>query len=153
MQAQEYMQKAFMQAQIAAKKDEVPVGAIIVDHKSGDIICRAHNLTEHGKDCTCHAEILAIQKACKKLKTNRLRGMDMYVTLEPCAMCAAAVSFARIENLYFGAYDKKNGAVVNGTKFYENEICHHKPTVIGGVYEEKCAEMLKKFFKSKRNKK
>ena len=142
-----------MQAKAAAKKDEVPVGAVIVDALSGIIISRAHNLTEHNKDCTCHAEILAIQKACKKLGTNRLRGMDMYVTLEPCAMCTAAISFARIENLYFGAYDKKNGAAVNGTKFFESEICHHRTRVFGGVYEDKCARILKAFFKNKRNKK
>ena len=153
MTPQEYMEKAYAQAKIAERKDEVPVGAVIVDRKSGKIISRAHNLTEHAQNCTCHAEISAIQKACKKLKTNRLRETDLYVTLEPCAMCAAAISFARIENLYFGAYDKKNGAVVNGVKFYENETCHHKPQVFGGVEEEKCGVILQRFFKNKRNKK
>lgn len=153
MTPQEYMGKAYRQAKIAEKKDEVPVGAIVVERESGKIVSRAHNLTEHGRDCTCHAEILAIQKACKKIGANRLRGMDLYVTLEPCSMCAAAISFARIENLYFGAYDKKNGAVINGTKFYESEICHHKPLVYGGIYEKKCAEILQNFFKNKRNKK
>lgn len=153
MTPQKYMEKAYQQAKIAAAKDEVPVGAIIVEHCSGQIISRAHNLTEHGRDCTCHAEILAIQKACKKIGINRLRGMDLYVTLEPCAMCAAAISFARIDNLYFGAYDKKNGAVCNGVNFYDNETCHHKPAVFGGIYEEKCAKILQDFFKNKRNKK
>ena len=153
MTPQEYMGKAYKQAEVAAKKDEVPVGAIVVEHASGKIISRAYNLTEHSKDCTCHAEILAIQKACKKLRLNRLWGMDLYVTLEPCAMCAAAISFARIENLYFGAYDKKNGGVLNGIKFYESETCHHKPLIYSGICEEKCANILQNFFKNKRNKK
>lgn len=152
MSPEEYMEKAYAQAKIAQKKDEVPVGALVVEHSSGKIISRAHNLTEHSQNCTSHAEILAIQKACKKIKANRLRGMDLYVTLEPCAMCAAAVSFARIENLYFGAYDKKNGAVINGVKFYESSTCHHKPQVFSGICENKCAEILQNFFKNKRNK-
>ena len=152
MTAEEYMQKALLQAMSAGEKDEVPVGAIVVESSSGKIIARAHNMTEHSKDCTCHAEILAIQKACKKLKTTRLRGMDLYVTLEPCAMCAAAISFARIENLYFGAYDKKNGAVVNGVRFFQNETCHHKPKVFGGISEISASKMLKDFFRHKREK-
>ena len=150
MTPQEYMQKALLQASVAEKKDEVPVGALIVDRQTGQIVCRAHNLTEHGKDCTCHAEISAIQKACKKLGSNRLWGMDLYVTLEPCTMCAAAISFARIENVYFGAYDKKNGAIVNGVKFFENETCHHRPSFCGGILETQCSEILKNFFRKKR---
>ena len=151
MTDEEYMQKAIAEAKAAAKEGEVPIGVIVV--AQGRILARAHNLTETLHDVTAHAEMQAITAAANALGGKYLTGCTLYVTVEPCAMCAAAVSFARIENLYFGAYDKKNGAVVNGTKFYENEICHHKPTVIGGVYEEKCAEMLKKFFKSKRNKK
>lgn len=152
MTNEQYMQKAFAQALIAAKKDEVPVGAVIVDQKNGKIVSRAHNLSEHSKDCTAHAEILAIQKACKKLGTNRLREMDLYVTLEPCPMCAAAISFARIEHLYFAAYDEKNGAVVNGVKFYENKTCHHKPVCCGGIMQNESSALLKNFFKNKRKK-
>jgi len=150
MTREQYMKKALAQALAAYKKDEVPVGALIVDTKSGKIISRAHNLSEHSKDCTAHAEILAIQKACKKLGTNRLRGMDIYVTLEPCAMCAAAISFARIEHLYFAAFDKKNGAAANGVKFYESRTCHHKPLFCGGILQDEASRLLKTFFKSKR---
>ena len=152
MQAEKYMKIALSQAQKAAEKDEVPVGAVVVEHKTGNIICRAHNLSEHKRDCTAHAEILAIQKACKKLKTNRLRGMDIYVTLEPCTMCAAALSFARIENIFFGAYDAKNGAIANGVKFYENQTCHHKPNVVGGILAQNASDLLKRFFSEKRHK-
>lgn len=152
MTDEEYMKKALRQALCAAKNDEVPVGAIVVEQKSGKIISRAHNLTEHSKDCSAHAEILAIQRACKKLKTNRLRGMDLYVTLEPCTMCAAAISYARIENLYFGAFDEKNGAISNGIKFYEQSTCHHKPSWKGGILIDECSKILKMFFLQKRNK-
>ena len=152
MTDEEYMKKALQQALCAAKKDEVPVGAVVVEHKSGKIISRAHNLTEHFKDCTAHAEILAIQRACKKLKSNRLWGMDLYVTLEPCTMCAAAISYSRIENLYFGAFDEKNGAISSGIKFYEQPICHHKPAYSGGILADECSKILKMFFLQKRNK-
>lgn len=147
-----YMQKAFEQAQKAAKKDEVPIGAVVVDPQSGKIIARAHNLSEHFDNALAHAEILALNKACKKLKQNRLRGMDLYVTLEPCTMCAAAISFMRIEHLYFGAKDIKGGAIENGVRFYDAATCHHKPLVEGGIMETECAQILKDFFKSKRRK-
>lgn len=147
-----YMQKAFELAQKAAINDEVPIGAIIVDNKSGEIISEAYNLSEHVLDATAHAEIIAIRKACVKLGTNRLRGMNLYVTLEPCTMCATAISFARIENLYFGAFDTKGGAVVNGVKFYESPTCHHRPNVQGGIMEAECSQILKDFFKAKRKK-
>ena len=150
MTAEEYMQIALKCAAKAAEKDEVPVGAIVVNHLSGEIIAKAHNKSAHGTDLTAHAEILAIQKACKKLKTTRLWDMDMYVTLEPCTMCAAAISFARISNLYFGATDEKGGAVVSGVKFYESQTCHHRPTVHSGILEQPCSEILKSFFKAKR---
>jgi len=153
MSPQDYMKKALEEAIKAQDSDEVPVGAIVVDSKTGEIVGSAHNLTEHTGDCTCHAEILAIREACAKTKNNRLRDMDIYVTLEPCAMCAAAISFARIRNLYFGALDKKNGAVVNGIKFYDNETCHHKPFVFSGIMENETSEIMKKFFKTKRKQK
>lgn len=147
-----YMQRAFELAQQAAHNDEVPIGAIIVDSSTGQIISESYNLSEHILDATAHAEIIAIRKACEKLGTNRLRGMDLYVTLEPCTMCAAAISFARIENLYFGAFDTKGGAVVSGIKFYESSTCHHRPNVQGGIMEAECSQILKDFFKAKRKK-
>lgn len=150
MTHEEYMKTALEYAKKAAAKDEVPVGAIIVNPITGEIVAKAHNKSAHGADLTAHAEILAIQKACKKLQTTRLWDMDMYVTLEPCTMCAAAISFARIANLYFGAADEKGGAVINGVKFYEAPTCHHRPNVQGGILQEKCSEILKNFFKAKR---
>lgn len=152
MTPQEYMQKALDLAITASHQDEIPVGCLIVDSNSGEIITSSHNLSQHTEDATAHAEILAIREACKKLNQNRLWDMDMYVTLEPCTMCAAAISFARIKNLYFGAYDEKGGAVINGVKFYEQKTCHHKPNVVGGILEEECSQILKDFFKNKRNK-
>jgi tRNA(Arg) A34 adenosine deaminase TadA len=118
--------------------------------KDGKVIAKAHNLKERLKSPCAHAEILAINEACRKIDNWRLTGAEMYVTLEPCTMCAAAISFARIKNLYFGAYDEKGGAVVNGIKFYEQKTCHHKPNVVGGILENECAQILKDFFKNKR---
>ena len=117
------MEIALKEAQKAFLQDEVPVGAVIVD-ADGNIIAKAYNKTEYGFDPTAHAEINAIRKACKKLKTKRLWNCCMYVTLEPCTMCAAAISFARIEKLFIGAYDEKGGAVANGVRFFESSACH-----------------------------
>ena len=150
MTPEEYMQKALNLAKISATQDEIPVGCLIVDSATGEIITSTHKLSQHSEDATAHAEILAIRQACQILKQNRLWDMDMYVTLEPCTMCASAISFARIKNLYFGAYDEKGGAVINGVKFYEQKTCHHKPNVVGGILEEKCSQILKDFFKNKR---
>lgn len=150
MTPQEYMQYCLTLAQQAYAADEVPIGAIVVNPETGDIISEAYNLSEHGSDATAHAEVLAIRRACEKLGINRLRDMDLYVTLEPCTMCAAAISMARIKTLYFGAHDTKGGAVTNGVRFYEAATCHHKPNVIGGIMEEECGEILKKFFRQKR---
>ena len=146
------MQRALSLAARAAEQDEVPVGAVIVNPDSGEIISEAHNLSEHGLDALAHAEIIAIRKACEKLGVNRLRDMDLYVTLEPCTMCAAAISFSRIKNLYFGAYDEKGGAVVSGVKFFDAPTCHHRPNVQGGILEMDCSLILKDFFKRKREK-
>ena len=150
MTPDEYMQLALVQAQLAAEIDEIPVGCLIVNPSGNEIIASTHNRNQHTFDATAHAEILAIRQACEKISQNRLWDMDMYVTLEPCAMCAAAISFARIKNLYFGAYDEKGGAVVNGVKFYEQKTCHHKPEVHGGIMEKQCSEILKQFFQNKR---
>ena len=150
MTTEEYMQIALKVAQKAYKADEVPVGAVIVNPQTQEIITQAHNTSAHGFDSSAHAEIVAIRKACRKLKSARLWDMDMYVTLEPCTMCTAAISFARIKNLYIGALDEKNGAIVNGVKFYDSPTCHHRPNVYSGILQEQCSEILKSFFKSKR---
>ena len=152
MSHEDFMKQAIALANQAASQDEIPVGCLIVDPITNTIIAQAHNLSQHTEDATSHAEIIAIRQACKKLKQNRLWNMDMYVTLEPCTMCAAAISFARIKNLYFGAFDEKGGAVTNGIKFYEQPTCHHRPNVKGGILEQQCSEMLKKFFQNKRHK-
>lgn len=146
------MERALALAAYAAEQDEVPIGAVVVNPENGEIVSEAYNLSEHVADASAHAEILAIRKACEKLKCNRLRGMDLYVTLEPCTMCAAAISFARIQNLYFGAVDAKGGAVVSGVKFYDSPTCHHRPEVQGGIMEQECGQILKDFFKAKREK-
>jgi len=150
MNHQDYMKIALKEAQKASREDEVPVGALIVDPATGEIVAKAHNLSEHGKDAIAHAEIEAMRKACKKLKQNRLRGLHMYVTLEPCTMCAAAISLIRISKVYFGATDKKGGAIVSGVRFYEAGTCHHRPEFEGGVMEEECSALLRLFFKGKR---
>lgn len=146
------MERALALAAYAAEQDEVPIGAVVVNPENGEIVSEAYNLSEHVADASAHAEILAIRKACEKLKCNRLRGMDLYVTLEPCTMCAAAISFTRIQNLYFGAVDAKGGAVVSGVKFYDSPTCHHRPEVQGGIMERECGQILKDFFKAKREK-
>lgn len=148
-----YMSRALELARMAAKADEVPIGAVVVNPLTGEIVGEGYNLSEHSADATAHAEIIAMRQACEKLKQNRLRDMDLYVTLEPCTMCAAAISFMRINNLYFGARDAKGGAVVSGVKFYEAPTCHHKPTVESGILQEECAQILKDFFAAKRKKK
>jgi len=150
MTHEDYMQLALDEAQKATEIDEIPVGCLIVNPLTNEIIAASHNLNQHTFDATAHAEILAIRQACEKLSQNRLWEMNMYVTLEPCTMCAAAISFARIKNLYFGAYDTKGGAIVNGVKFYEQKTCHHKPNVYGGILETPCSQILKEFFKNKR---
>lgn len=150
MTKDEYMQIALDLARKAATEDEVPVGAIIVNPTTEEIIAQAYNQSAHSGDATAHAEILAIQRACKKLNTTRLWDLDMYVTLEPCTMCAAAISFARIHKLYFGAEDTKGGAVINGVKFYEAPTCHHRPKTESGIMAEACSAVLKDFFKTKR---
>lgn len=144
------MQCAIHQAEKAYAQDEVPVGAVIVDSLSGDIIAVAHNEMEQQKDPTAHAEMLAIRRAIVSKGEGRLRDCDLYVTLEPCPMCAQAISFARIRRLYFGAYDSKGGGVDHGAKIFNASSCHHSPEVIGGLEEKECAQLLKKFFENKR---
>ena len=146
----EYMKKALNEAKKAFLLDEVPIGACIIDPKTGKIIAKAYNKTEYGSDVTAHAEILVLRKACSKLKSKRLWGLDLYVTLEPCTMCAAAISFARIRRIVYGATDKKGGAIESGVKFYQSNTCHHKPEVISGILADESAKLLKDFFQKKR---
>ncbi len=150
IQREKPMIMAIDQAAQAEKQGEVPVGAIIINAVTKEILASAYNLTETRKDPTAHAEILAIRQACEKLGTPRLANCDMYVTLEPCPMCAQAISFARIRRLYFGAYDAKGGGVENGPRIFHQSTCHHKPEVVGGMEESICASLLKQFFVSKR---
>lgn len=137
-------------AQKAYESDEVPVGAVVFDTKTGAVVAAAHNQTERQKNPAAHAELLAIQKACRKLKVKRLTGYSLFVTLEPCAMCAGAVAWARLDALYFGAYDVKTGAVNQGACVFSHPQTHHKPVVQGGVHEEVCGALLTDFFKQKR---
>jgi len=143
-----FMQCAFAQAKSAEAAGEVPIGAVIV--KDGNVITSAHNLTETKNDPTAHAELIAIRTACEQLKTPRLTDCDLYVTLEPCAMCAAAISFARIRRLYYGALDPKGGGVEHGARFFLQATCHHKPEIYSGIAEQECGELLKAFFQSRR---
>lgn len=145
-----YMDLAIKEAIAAGKRGEVPIGAVIVDPKNGKIISRAGNRTEEDNDPTAHAEVLALRLASAKLKSPRLPGLDLYVTLEPCTMCATALSFARIRRLYFGAYDPKGGGVDHGACFYNQATCHHAPEVYGGIQEQACADLLKDFFQARR---
>lgn len=147
-QNQNFMALALEVAERAAMRDEVPVGAILVHDKR--ILVRAGNRVETDNDPTAHAEILAIQAAAKILGAPRLNDCDLYVTLEPCTMCAAAISFARIRRLYFGAYDLKGGGVENGIRFYGKNTCHHTPDVFGGIAESDCRNLLQNFFKQRR---
>lgn len=144
------MQHALAAARKAGERDEVPIGAVVVDGATGTIVAMAGNCMEALGDPTAHAEMLALRAALAKTGTGRLDGHDIYVTLEPCPMCAAAISFARIRRLYFGAYDPKSGGVEHGPKVFDHATCHHKPEVVGGVEEEAAASLLKEFFREKR---
>jgi tRNA(adenine34) deaminase len=139
---------ALDEARAAGSRGEVPVGCVVV--REGEVIARAGNRTLADKDPTAHAELLAIRAAAVKLGSERLTGCDLYVTLEPCAMCAAAMSFARIRRLYFGAGDPKGGAVENGGRFFAQATCHHRPEVYGGINESESAALLREFFVARR---
>jgi tRNA(adenine34) deaminase len=139
---------AFQEAQQAALEDDVPVGAVII--LEGKIIAQAGNRVERNHDPTAHAEILVIREAAALLKTPRLVGCDLYVTLEPCAMCAQAMAHARIRRLYFGAYDPKGGGVEHGSQVFSQKTCHHRPEVVGGVREQECGQLLREFFQARR---
>ncbi len=142
------MGEALAEAEAAATRGEVPIGAVLV--RAGEIVARAGNRTRELSDPTAHAEMLVIRDASTRLASERLGEADLYVTLEPCAMCAGAISFARIRRLYFGAVDEKGGAVVSGVRFFASPTCHHAPDVYSGFGEVKASEMLKRFFQEKR---
>jgi tRNA(adenine34) deaminase len=148
MASPSFMQFALEEARAAAARGEVPVGCVIV--RDGAVIARAGNRTLADKDPTAHAELLAIRQAAAALGTERLTDCDLYVTLEPCAMCATAMAFARIRRLYFGAPDPKGGAVENGVRFFSAATCHHRPEVYGGINENDAGALLKEFFQARR---
>lgn len=142
------MDIALEEARSSAARGEVPVGAVI--SRGGEIIARAGNRMREGHDPTGHAEIAAIRAACEALGTERLVGCDLHVTLEPCTMCAAAISLARIERLYFGAEDPKGGAVTSGVRFFAQPTCLHVPQVYDGIGAQESAQMLQAFFAQRR---
>jgi len=142
------MELAIKQAFIAKDNGEVPIGAVLVHN--GKIVAQSGNLTIAQSDPTAHAEINVIRERCNELGDQRIPDHDLYVTLEPCPMCAAAISNARIRRVVFGAYDPKGGGVDHGAKIFTHDTCHHKPEAIGGVMEQTCADILKDFFEGKR---
>jgi tRNA(adenine34) deaminase len=139
---------AFEAARQAAEAGDVPVGAAVA--RKGEVIARAGNRTLRDRDPTAHAEMLVIRETCARLGTERLIDCDLYVTLEPCAMCAGAISLARIRRLYFSASDPKGGAVEHGARFFSQPTCHHAPEVYGGIRESDAAELLREFFRLRR---
>jgi tRNA(adenine34) deaminase len=147
-QSSSFMELALAEARTAAARGEVPVGCVIA--QDGAVIARAGNRTLAERDPTAHCELLAIRAAAATLGTERLVDCDLYVTLEPCAMCAAAMSFARIRRLYYGAADPKGGAVDNGVRFFASPTCHHRPDVYGGIGEAEASALLRDFFAARR---
>ncbi len=142
-----YMRLALEEAKQAYLQNEVPVGAILVHKDTGDIVVRSGNLTIKDADPTSHAEITCIRKLCKQLGVQRIPDYDLYVTLEPCPMCSAAISYARINRVIFGATDEKSGGLNDHLNLYEFKQIHHKPTVTRGVMAQECGQILKDFFK------
>jgi tRNA(adenine34) deaminase len=142
------MQAALQEAQAAGERGEVPVGCVVV--RDGEILARAGNRTLQDRDPTAHAEMLALRAAATAIGSERLTGCDLYVTLEPCAMCAAAISFARVRRLYYGAADPKGGAVESGVRLFASPTCHHRPEVYGGIGEARSAALLRDFFAARR---
>jgi len=148
MTAQSFMDLALKQAEIAASSGEVPIGCVVVH--DGAVIAQAGNRTLTDRDPTAHAEMVALREAAQKLGRDRLTDCDLYVTLEPCTMCAGAISHARIRRLYYGALDPKGGAVDSGVRFFGSPTCHHVPDIYPAVGEDKAAALLRDFFKARR---
>ncbi|MEP3441278.1 MAG: nucleoside deaminase [Sulfitobacter sp.] len=149
MSFKSYMDIALQEAQDAAARGEVPVGAVVISPE-GEVIARAGNRTREDNDPTAHAEMLAIREACARIGSERLGGCALYVTLEPCAMCAGAIAAARIGRLYYGASDPKSGGVAQGARVFSHPQCHHAPEVFDGIAEEDSAAMLTAFFAARR---
>ena len=148
MNAPSFMDLALKAAEKAGKSGEVPIGCVVV--RDGKVLAAASNRTLNDRDPTAHAEILAIRDAARELGSERLADCDLYVTLEPCTMCAAAISFARIRRLYYGAADPKGGAVESGVRFFASPTCHHVPEIYSAVGDNEAAALLKEFFKARR---
>ncbi len=148
MEDPSHMERALDEARAAAARGEVPVGAVLVE--GGRVLAADGNRTEETGDPTAHAEILVLRAAAAALGRPRLDGCDLYVTLEPCPMCAAAIALARVRRLYFGAYDPKGGGVEHGPRIFGHPTCHHRPEVVGGLDETRCGAVLKDFFRGKR---
>jgi tRNA(Arg) A34 adenosine deaminase TadA len=146
----EMMCRAMAQAQAAADAGEAPIGAVLVDPATGDVVAEAHNQPIGLHDPTAHAEVLAMRAAAQKLGNYRLTGLTLYVTLEPCAMCAGAISHARIGRVVYGAADEKGGAVAHGPRFFEQPTCHSRPAVTAGLMAEESSALLKGFFRARR---
>jgi len=144
------MEAALIEAERAAASGEVPVGAVLVEAATGRVLAGSGNRVEAQHDPTAHAELLVIRAGAALRQAPRLEDCDLYVTLEPCAMCAAAIAFARIRRLYFGAYDPKGGAVEHGPRFFDQPTCHHRPEIYGGIEEGRAAALLKRFFAARR---
>jgi tRNA(adenine34) deaminase len=147
-QSSSFMPLALAEARAAAGRAEVPIGCVVV--RDGEVIARTGNRTLADHDPTAHAELLAIRAAAARLGSERLVDCDLYVTLEPCAMCAAAISFARIRRLYYGAADPKGGAIDHGVRFFASPTCHHRPEVYGGLDEAEASALLREFFAARR---
>jgi tRNA(Arg) A34 adenosine deaminase TadA len=146
----EPLTQALAEAAIAAARGEVPIGALLLDAGTGTVIAKSGNRVEADADPTAHAELLVIRAGARALGTPRLEACDLYVTLEPCAMCAQAIAFARIRRLYFGAYDPKGGGVEHGARIFGQPTCHHRPEVYGGIAEREAGALLKRFFQARR---
>jgi len=145
-----YMDLALAEARAAAERGETPVGAVIVDPSSGEVLAKDGNRTREMSDPTAHAEILVIREACRKAGSERLPGLDLYVTLEPCPICAGAIAAARIARLYYGAPDPKSGGIEQGPRVFSHPQCHHKPEVYGGISEAESGDLLREFFETRR---
>jgi tRNA(adenine34) deaminase len=145
-----FMAMALAEAEAAAAAGEVPVGALLVEGPTGRILARARNRVEEWGDPTAHAELIAIREGARLLGAKRLTEADLYVTLEPCPMCAQAISFARLRRLYFGAYDPKGGGVEHGARIFDQPTCHHRPEIVGGIEERRAAAILRSFFRERR---
>ncbi|MFO1058957.1 MAG: nucleoside deaminase [Dongiaceae bacterium] len=144
------MARALELARVAAAAGEVPVGAVLVDGRTGAVLAEAHNRVETDADPTAHAELLAIRAAARRRGRPRLDEVDLYVTLEPCPMCAQAIALARIRRVYFGAYDPKGGGVEHGPRIFAQPTCNHRPEVYGGISERAAATLLQDFFRARR---